>query len=783
MSAGECEELVHATDWARTPIGPMASWPQSLKTIVSVMLHSRHPMFLWWGPELIQIYNDAYVPSFGIGKHPTAMGQRGVDCWQEIWPIIWPQIDDVMSRGKSSWNEDQLVPIFRNGRLEDVFWTYGYSPVFLESGVVGGTLVVCTETTARVVSERRLRTLRELAERTSSAVDSAGIIEAAAEVLANARDDVSFARFYGPAQGGAAPSLVHAVGLQQGDADVHGFAADLKEPQTGRVWGSVVFGSSPRLPFDAAYREFFLHVSEHLVAAGSRIDAFNSRAAAEAERRNLLLQAPVATALLTGPNHLFELANPRYREMVGRDVVGKTYLEAFPELTDSPIPGILDRVYRQGEPFFTNETLVQIDRRGTGLVEDCYFKFNLEPLRDTAGTVYGMMAVAVDLTELVNARRVLEKAHLEREGLLVELESASRAKDEFLAMLGHELRNPLSPIVSALQLMRRRGDGTPSREEQVIERQVTHLVRLVDDLLDVSKITRGKVELEKETVEIADVLAKALEMASLLFEQRRHRLSVVAPRTGLAWYGDPVRLAQVVANLLTNAARYTDPGGTIVLTAAREDGDIVISVTDNGIGIAPDTLPHVFDMFVQAKRSTHRAEGGLGLGLTLVKTLVALHGGTVLARSEGLGRGSQFVIRLPATVEANVDRQPTSDPVLAPLQARRVLVVDDNVDAAELLGETLRSQGHDVNIANDPILALATLEHFDAEVAILDIGLPVMDGYELAAKMRATWPSCRLIALTGYGQEHDRARSEKAGFERHFVKPVNLGALLETIGH
>jgi PAS domain S-box-containing protein len=496
----------------------------------------------------------------------------------------------------------------------------------------------------------------------------------------------------------------------------------------------------------------------------------------------------VATALLTGPEHTFRLANAYYCQMVGRsDLIGKTYRDAFPELPEHPLRGILDRVYRTGQPFSTQEYSVPLARRGDGVVEDCYFRFNLEPLRDPAGEVYGMMAVAVDITEQVRARRVLERSQIEREKLLGELESSNRAKDEFLAMLGHELRNPLSPIATALQLMRMRGDGKTTREQQIIERQVNHLTRLVDDLLDVSKITRGKVELRKERVEIADVIGKAVEMASDLLEQRGHALAIDVPQEGLRVDGDPVRLAQVVANLLTNSARYTNPGGRIRLEARREGGDVVVRVKDNGIGISAELLPHVFDLFVQGKRRVERAQGGLGIGLTIVKNLVGLHGGSVVAHSEGLGRGSEFVITLPAVVEAGTRARDALVAGEAAAQAApggtRVLVVDDNTDAADLLAELLREAGHQVAVAYSPVTALEIVESFHPQVAILDLGLPVMDGYELAARLHkdSKAPECRLIALTGYGQSQDRERSSASGFAHHLVKPVDIAMLTELV--
>ena len=378
----------------------------------------------------------------------------------------------------------------------------------------------------------------------------------------------------------------------------------------------------------------------------------------------------------------------------------------------------------------------------------------------------------------------------ERELLLGQLADASRAKDEFLAMLGHELRNPLAPIVTALQLMRMRGHTGTEREQAVIGRQVEHLVRLVDDLLDVSRITRGKIELKKRRVELCEVLTKAIEMASPLLEQRNHALKVDM-QDGIAWEGDPARLAQVVSNLLTNAARYTEPGGCVHLLVRRTGAtEVAITVRDNGNGIAPDVLPHVFEMFFQGRQGLHRPEGGLGIGLALVKNLVEMHGGSVQALSEGKGRGSEFVVRLPVRADecavlagtpgANGSRGPSSPTTLRP---RRVLVVDDNADAATMLAEYLAGQGHVVQVSHDPLAALALMSQGLPDVAILDIGLPVIDGHELAGRIRALpqGERCRLVALTGYGQDADKARSVVAGFEAHLVKPIDPAALMAFI--
>jgi PAS domain S-box-containing protein len=539
------------------------------------------------------------------------------------------------------------------------------------------------------------------------------------------------------------------------------------------------------------------------------------RQAAERQRDALFMNAPVAAALLSGPTHVFELANRRFRELAGYvELTGRRYGDVFPESQHGgEIGAMLHAVFERGEHRMLEDFRIDMTRPG-GAFEPRYFTFHFEPLRLDKDTVEGVIAVAVEVTEQVRTRARFEKSHAERERLVAELREASRAKDEFLAMLGHELRNPLSPIVTALRLMRMRAEGGTVREQNIIARQVDHLVRLVDDLLDISRITRGKIELKKQTVRVADVLTNAVEMASFLIERRGHRLTLEVDHD-LVWNADATRLAQVVSNLLTNAARYTPPGGHIEVRAKREQsGMIAVSVRDNGVGLAPDVLPRVFDLFFQGKRNLDRAEGGLGIGLALVKNLVEMHGGSVRARSDGAGLGSTFVIRVPggrraptypevgpgpscltnetSAIEGGsspgrtnaTDVHTEGDWVAQPeIAGRRVLLVDDNVDGVQALAELLRECGHRVEAVYDPASALRLVPHFAPELAVVDIGLPGMDGYELVRRLRAQDASrdCLFVALTGYGQEADRQRSRAAGFHHHFVKPLDPGRLLKLI--
>ena len=391
----------------------------------------------------------------------------------------------------------------------------------------------------------------------------------------------------------------------------------------------------------------------------------------------------------------------------------------------------------------------------------------------TPNQIDGVVVFTFEVTAQVRARQRVES-------LVTQAMLADSRKDEFLAMLGHELRNPLAPIVTAVKLMKLKGGGLLRPEREVIERQVMHLTRLVDDLLDVSRIAQGKVQLEKSPLDIAAVAARAVEGASPIFESKSQQLTVEVPRGQLYVEGDPGRLAQVLGNLLVNAGKYTQAGGHISLTAVREGDWVVIKVQDDGIGIAPEFLPRVFDLFAQSARSLDRAEGGLGLGLALVRNLIALHGGQVAAVSEGLSRGSEFIVRLPAVEPLALARGGEGSPGPQAAPRRKILVVDDNVDAAEMLAEFLTAEGHEVAVAHDGPGALLLQAAFRPDLSVLDLGLPVMDGFELATLMKHAGAP-RLVALTGYGQEEDRQRSRSAGFEAHLVKPVDLEKLSELI--
>jgi signal transduction histidine kinase len=1233
QGGGEMGALIRAFDWESTTLGPTREWPQTLRTALAILLNSKYPMFVFWGPDLIKIYNDAYRPVTG-DKHPWALGRPGPEVWPEIWGDIQPLIERALA-GDPTWSDDLLLFMKRHGFLEEVYFTFSYSPIPDETGGVGGMFCACNETTSQVLGERRLRALSDLAARPADARTVADACALSADVLDRYRSDVPFALLYLidgdghtarlAATAGVRPEHAAASTIVHGDdqspvsplfrvissreaEEFQGLDLLFQEVPPG-PWpeapsramllpivdrgvdqsiGVLALGVSSRRPFDIDYREWFelvaqqvglsitnaraseeerkraealaeldraktaffsnvshefrtpltlmlgpieealaapgralqepqldvvhrnalrllklvntlldfsrieegrerasfepvdlaeltsdlvsvfrstieraglqLHVRcdplpepiyvdadmwekivlnllsnafkftfegeidvslqqagewvelkvrdtgigvdaaevprlferfyriegtrsrtyegsgiglalvreliklhggqidvesivgqgttftirlkgghQHLPAGqigstltraftsthatafvkeaaawlsnsqekslaavatsadadvspgrilvaddnadmrdyvtrllserwtveavhdgisaltrlaegqfdlvladvmmpgldgfellkavradpatastpfimlsarageaarieglqagadeymikpfsgrelearvAAQLEAGRLRRALERERQRLYAlfqQSPAAIVVLEGASHRVVFANSRYRDVSGLsnvELLNRRLLDVDPTLAGTPLVKVIDAVFATGERAHQPELTIA----------NRYFDWTCQATRGNDGRVDGTVQFFYDVTDKVLARDAVSAARRTAE-------SANRAKDEFLAMLGHELRNPLAPIVTALELMRMRGGD--SREQNIIERQVAHVARLVDDLLDVSRFARGKIRLEKRRTQLVTLVSRAIETASPLFEQHNQHLEVRVPHEGLDVNVDPDRISQAIANLLTNAAKYSGDGSRVTVTAER-DGDLVrLRVRDEGVGIAPDMLSRVFDMFVQHRQPADRATGGLGLGLTIVKNLVELHEGIVSVSSDGPGLGSEFSIELPLAspvVEILKPELPSFEAGrLAEARARRVIVVDDNHDAAAMLKSALELMGFVVKVAHDGPSALELAASFRPEVGLVDIGLPVMDGYELAERFResADGPNgMRLVAVTGYGQDADRQRSAEAGFARHLVKPIDLGELQKAIEH
>jgi len=522
--------------------------------------------------------------------------------------------------------------------------------------------------------------------------------------------------------------------------------------------------------------------------------------------------SPQPMVAVEGTTHIVRCVNEAFARLAGKtrmQLIGRPFAEAVPEGENNGCLALLDYVYRTGKP----ETLVEQQH---GQSPTVYWSYAVWAILGLDGNPAGVMIQVTDVTQTAIFRRQTTEMNEAlvlssvRQHELTEAAEASedkyrrlfetsqeqaaalavidRRKDEFLAMLGHELRNPLAPIHNAALLLRLQCDNdhlqgieSPILNQSVgiIERQVGQLAHLIDDLLEVSRITTGRIQLQQERIAVAGVVENAIATVRSLIEQRKHELTLSIPIQAIWLYVDPARLEQVVVNLLTNAAKYTNDGGHIWLTVQEEGTEVVLRVRDTGVGIDPEILPYIFDLFTQAERTLDRSQGGLGIGLALVRRLLEMQGGTV-AVSSVLGQGSEFLVRLP--VVPTPEQQPFAPPnENAPSagSSLRVLVVDDNLDSAMTLGMLLRASGHEIRIVHDGLAVLEAALNFKPHLVLLDIGLPGLNGFEVAEGLRRQ-PALQdvvLVALTGYGQESDRQRSQQAGFDHHLVKPANFGKL------
>ena len=910
---------MRAHDWQQTSLGAPDAWPSTLKTVVRLLLSSNHPMFIWWGDDLIQFYNDGYSHTMGPERHPSALGQPGRACWAEAWDLIGPDIERVMRGEGSVWHEDRLVPLTRHGERQDVWWTYGYSPIEDESGI-HGVLVICNDVT-------RDHLLRERLEQTNHALietmdDGFCLLEMIDDAEGRAVDyrfleaNHAFARHTGlvDSVGKTARQLV--PNLEQSWVDTYdaiarsGTARRFNEGSEAMGRWFTVYASPIAHPGKRRVALLFTDITDQKKAERalqlSELAARAAAAQAEADRRRLdALLAAAPVAIIYADEHgALSSANPMSRTLWGEHPMS-TSADQYAEWRGWWADGSARHGQQVGSQDWSLARALRGEAVDSDIIEIAPFGrpgerrtifTRASAIRDEAGAIRGAVAATMDITSQVNTRRALQESEGKfrtmteampqmvwsclpdgtndysngrwgeftglagrdltgsdwigvihpddlpnlmslwqasmASGRLFELEhrirhvsgdyrwvlnralpvrddggriirwmgtvtdvhdqkqaaeelrSANARKDEFLAMLAHELRNPLAPISTAAQILKLSG-GEPKRIAQagdVIGRQVRHMVELVDDLLDVSRVTRGLVELEKVAVDLKSVIQSAIEQARPLIEKKGHTLSTRLGDANVTVIGDRKRLVQVMANLLNNAAKYTSDGGEITVCADASPGHIKLSVRDNGIGIDGALLPDIFELFTQAKRTPDRAQGGLGLGLALVRSMVALHGGQVEAASSGPGRGSCFsvILPLPAREPAAAAQPEAAKAALAPQRPLRIMVVDDNRDAAESLSILLSAVGHTVAVEESPLAALRRAGHETFDVCLLDIGLPDMDGYQLVGHLRAMPQAAHttMIALSGYGQPQDMEASQRAGFALHLVKPVDIPHLL-----
>ena len=679
LGGGEMGALMRAHDWSQSSLGPPSGWPQSLRTVVRLMLNTGHPMYVWWGADLACLYNDAYRESIGPERHPGSLGRPAREVWSEIWPIIGPQIDQVVSGRGATWHVDQRVPITRHGRLDDVYWTYSYSPIDDESapGGVGGVLVVCTETTPQVLAARALTLERDRLTQAFASMREAEVRFRAA--LRAGRmgywetDLVSRTRLWSEEAmalfgielpggkgrlGGDDDEYVAALHPEDRHLAAHylataeqqdSFAAEYRivRPDGATLWlsgrGSVTVRGADGKP-------------QRLVSVMADVtDTRQAEQKLEVERERLRL------ALSAGEMGAYELDvaadnlwwSPETYRLFGRDPA--EFRPTRENVIDLVHPddraGFARRrreAIAQRKPVFDEFRIVRPDGSQVWLAYRGHAEY------DPQGRPTRTFGVVMDISD----RKKAEQA----------LRDAEREKDDFIATLSHELRNPLAPIRNAVNVLRYLKPVDPKVAwcHDVIARQSEQMAHLLDDLLDVSRLTRKRLTLRVERLELAGVVDHAVEIAQPLIDGRGHELRLELPEEALELDGDPMRLAQVFSNVLINAAKYTPPGGRIALAARRDGDQACVTVQDTGIGIAEEDLARIFEMFGQVEAARTQSQGGQGIGLSLARALVELHGGTICARSEGAGKGSEFEIRLPLAAARAPDRDDAPDALAEP---------------------------------------------------------------------------------------------------------------------
>lgn len=874
----QMERAMQSFDWGSTVLGPVEQWPHSLKTTVRILLDCQLPMYLAWGPEHIQFFNDAYSPILG-DKAALALGSRARDTWGEIWPTIGPMWESVL-QGVPIGADDFRLVINRFGYPEECYFNFSYSPVPDACGRPAGVLVTFAETTKKVLAERRQTFQLRLADTLRDQSCARDLIAAAAQLAGE--------YFEVDRTGYAQIDMKSQTVLVERDWTSSGYASLAGESRPLDSFGPALIAQLHRgltlvihdvasderaSPYAAGYQSigarsiaavplhengnltgvFYLHKGsarhwgEQEVALAEdvtrRIADAVGRLRVEAQLRdernvlellndtgtslNSTLQVDALMQLVT--DAATKLAGAEFGAFFynGRDDSGDALMlytlsgadrESFARF-GHPRPTPVFRPTFVGQGTLRSDDILKDPRYGrmaphfgmpaghlpvvsylavsvvakSGEVLGGLFFGHSAPGKFSVRTERLIEGLAAQAARALDNARLYETAHkaaAEREILLgrerlarTEAERLAGAKDEFLAMLAHELRNPLAPVSAAAELLRlERADADQIRRASlVITRQVGHLTHLIDDLMDVSRITRGLVELHREVLDVNTVVASAVEQVKPLIQARQHTFTLRRDPSLVNVFGDRTRLVQVVANLLNNAAKYTPPGGEITLEVIAEQEQVLLHVHDNGTGIDEALLPHVFELFTQGARTLDRGQGGLGIGLALVQTIVALHEGSVHVASAGRGQGSQFTICLPIVqgIPARIDAHGTARAT----QGLRVLIVDDNVDAAQSLAVLLKAIGYEVAVEFSAEGALAYAAKQTVQAFILDIGLPDISGYDLAVRMRklAGHERANFIALTGYGQQEDRVRAMNAGFDHHFVKPADVQKLIHAL--
>lgn len=766
---------IRSHDWSAS-LGSPLHWPPSLRTALRILLSTNHPVFIFWGPEHICFYNDSYARSLGPERHPSILGRPGREAWDEIWDIIGPQIELVMAGRGATWHQNQLVPTTRHGRREDVYWTYSYSPIDdpASASGVGGVLVLCTETTDSVLTAKRLEASEARWHSLFQQVPGFMCILRGPDHVYEYANPAYFKRVGDIDLIGRPLASVFPWTVDQGYValldDVYrsgiafeGHEAPILLPDhDGTKPAYVDFVYQPIRGEDGEINGIFV--------LGTDVTDRKEAEAAVLDSENRLRIACEASALGIHDYDVLRDAirwDARVRELWGvgpEEDINYDVFEAglHPEdraRTRAAVEAALDPA-GSGRYWCEFRVIHRRDGRQRWIQANGQAFFS-------EGRATRLVGSVLDITDR---------------------KEADTRRDEFLATLGHELRNPLAPISNAAQLLFSKAEHDPDLAwaSNVITRQVNVMARLLEDLLDVSRISQGKLELRRRRTSLAEVIAAAAETSRPHIDAARQTLETSLPPGPVILNADPVRLAQVFSNLLNNASKFTRLGGAIRIAARAEGDRVAITVADNGSGMHVEELPTLFQIFSQSPRAGERARSGLGIGLWLVRGLVELHDGSVDAHSDGPGKGSEFVVRLPIFASPlPVTQRAYPDPP-ADVERHRILVVDDVEDGTDSLVQLLRAHGHEASGAYGGREGLEAAAALRPDVMFIDIGMPDIDGLEVCRRMRLhPWGRrVRLVAMTGWGQEEDRRRTQAAGFDHHLTKPVDhdvLQALLRSI--
>jgi PAS domain S-box-containing protein len=757
--------LGRSTNWAATSLGPVESWPESLRGMVRACLESKTALAIWAGPDWVLIHNDAYAPMLGR-KHPWAMGQPAREVWSEIWDKLEPEFRDVTERGESKRYEDTRFRLRRDGREEeDAYFTYSLTPLRSEDDRVIGILNMAEETTTAV----RARTERE--ELLSFSLSTARLGAWEVDLVDHtARRSLDHDRIFGYRE--LLPEWTYEMFLEHvlpedrpavdrsfrealERREDWSFECRIRRADGGTRW----IWAAGRHRSDARGRPRIAGIVQDIT---DRKEEEEARRQSEEQYRTLFESIDegfcVIEVIFDGEravDYRFLQINPAFEKHTGlENAVGRRIRDIAPHHEQHWFD-IYGKVARTGQPVRFEDAAAALGRH-----YDVY-AFRVGPAERGQ--------VAVLFSDITDRKRAEEAAT-----------EADRRKSEFLATLSHELRNPLAPVKNSLYVLDRVAPDSEQarRAREVIARQVDQLAHLVDELLDVTRVTGGKIRLQRRRLEINDLVRRTLDDHRSLFEHSGLDVDFRPASQGLFVDGDWTRLAQAVGNLLSNAVKFTPAAGRVTVSTDRQGDQAVIRVVDTGAGLDDETMSRLFQPFMQADSTLDRSKGGLGLGLALVKGLIEQHGGTVEARSDGPQRGAEFVLRLPldGSSAPGEDARAITTPTAQP---RRVLVIEDNVDAAESLREVLELNGHEVAVAYDGGEGVALAHEFRPQVVLCDLGLPGMDGFAVARAFRADalLRDARLIALSGYALPEDLQHATEAGFDGHIKKPPTLDQL------